>query len=374
MFAQIYRRGYLAINYRLPTLWKGRLARFVRPTSILILLTNRCNARCVHCDIWKNRGKEDTLSLPQWQQLLSDIRSWLGPLHVLITGGEALLNRDASSVLAHGASIGLWMEFLTNGYWDDQSRLEGIARARPKRVTISLDGIGDTHSLVRGKPDFWEKTSRSIETLLRLRREERLGYGIRLKTVIMDQNVDALADVADYARSNDVEVLYQAIEQNYSTPEDPHWYEHAPTWPKNVQQAVDAVDGLLALRRDGYPIVNSEADFASMNRYFRDPASYWRSVQAHTAHEQTPLCAGLGNMQIEPNGDVLCCPKVPIIGNVRQTPLALIWKNRPPTWVSGCCLTEPSLPLTEISTSHTSNHAQLAPANHDREGIEEREH
>ncbi len=58
--AQIRARAHGAVNYRLRTFAGGRLASHCRPTEIAVLLTERCNARCLHCDIWKNRGKEST--------------------------------------------------------------------------------------------------------------------------------------------------------------------------------------------------------------------------------------------------------------------------------------------------------------------------
>ena len=112
------------------------------------------------------------------------------------------------------------MEMLTHGYWRDQTRIEEAARARPWRLTMSMDGVGQAHSVVRGRDDFWEKSSHAVATLIRLRKEERLGYAIRLKTVIMQQNLDDVCNVARFAAENGVEVLYQPIEQNYDTPED----------------------------------------------------------------------------------------------------------------------------------------------------------
>src|SRR5512145_1751881 len=137
MFRKLYRRLYLSVNYRLRTILHGRLAGFVRPTSIAILLTARCNARCVHCNIWQNHGREDTLTLEQWKQLLKRMRRWLGPVHIHITGGEALLCPDAPEIAAYAAGLGFFVEFLTNGYWKNPQPIERLARAKPSRITLS---------------------------------------------------------------------------------------------------------------------------------------------------------------------------------------------------------------------------------------------
>src|SRR5271165_4271906 len=111
--AKFRERVHSAVNYRLRTVAGGRLASYCRPTSIAILLTERCNARCVHCDIWKNRGQEDQPTVEQWKTLLRDLRRWLGPVEVVLTGGEALLMPFATDLVAYGSSLGLLIEHLT---------------------------------------------------------------------------------------------------------------------------------------------------------------------------------------------------------------------------------------------------------------------
>ena len=99
--AHAYRRAYSAVNYRLRTLSGGRWADHCRPTDIGFLMTNLCNAKCVHCDIWKNKGKDDTPTLDQYKATLNDLRSWLGPVHVFFSGGEALLRPHTQIGRAH---------------------------------------------------------------------------------------------------------------------------------------------------------------------------------------------------------------------------------------------------------------------------------
>src|SRR5690242_13363579 len=181
--AEFQRRAYMAVNYRLRTFAGGRWADNCRPTDIGFLMTNLCNAKCVHCDIWKNKGKDDTPTVEQYKATLSQMREWLGPAHVFFSGGEALLRPYVPELLAHASAVGLYAEVLTHGYWDNQSRIEEVARANPSRITVSLDGIGETHTKIRGRDKFWEKTTRTLETLKRMRAEHSLGYVVRLKCV-----------------------------------------------------------------------------------------------------------------------------------------------------------------------------------------------
>ncbi|PWT99275.1 MAG: hypothetical protein C5B51_27630 [Terriglobia bacterium] len=332
-------RLYQGLHYRLRTFAGGRWAHLCRPTDIGFMMTNLCNARCVHCDIWKNKGREEGPAPEQLKTVLSDLRRWLGlAAPVFFSGGEALLRPYTVDLVAHASSLGLFTEVLTHGYWDDQTRIEQLALACPSRITVSLDGIGETHTVIRGRPQFFEKTTRTIETLQRVRREHRLKFAVRLKTVIMNQNLEEVHRVAEYARQDGMHVFYQAIEQNYNTPEDPRWFEHSANWPKDSAKAVAAIDRLMACKRAGLPIANSYAQLEAMKPYFRNPDAARVAIQSHSAHERRAVCAALTNLQILPNGDVLSCYGMPPIGNIFQTPIRQIWEDRPRWWEAGCCL------------------------------------
>lgn len=302
------------------------------------MLTDRCNARCIHCDIWKNRGKEDRPSLDQWRVLIADLREWLGPVQVTFSGGEALLNRDTIQLLSFGSSLGLFMELLTHGFWEDQSRIESLALARPSRVTISFDGIAETHDRVRGRVGFVEKTERTIQTLKRMRKEHDLDMVIRLKTVIMRQNLDDICKVVRFAREEELEVFFQPIEQNYNTPEDARWFTHSETWPSDTEKVVRVVEELRELKRQGLPIANSMAQLDAMIPYFVDPARSRIAIQSHSAHEPRQLCSALTMLQFQADGDVIACLAQPVIGNIKTAPIRELWQNRSRWWEGGCCL------------------------------------
>ena len=333
-----YKRLYDAVNYRLRTFAGGRFASLCRPTWVSFLLTERCNARCVHCDIWKNRGQEDSPTREQWEAALTDLRRWLGPAHVCLTGGEALLKPFAVDLVEHGSRMGLFIELLTNGFWEDQSKIERLAMAKPWRVTLSLDGLGETHDRVRGREGSFERTSQTIDTLVRMRKENRLAYSIRLKTVVMSHNLHALEDVARFATRDGMDVLFQAVEQNYNAEEDSRWYLHGENWPKDTDRAVAAVDGLIRLKNEGLAIANTASSLEAMKGYFRDPAGSLVVTRAHTAHEKKASCASLGLVQVQSNGDVKTCSSMPPVGNIKTQSLREIWKNRPKWWISGCCM------------------------------------
>ena len=338
-FATTYKRLYDGVNYRLRTFADERFADYCRPTSIAISMTERCNARCIHCDIWKNRGPEKGLTRELWQTMLDELRSWLGPVQVTFSGGEALMRPVTIDLVRSAVSKGLVVEVLTNGYWKNQERIEQLARTNPWRITVSLDGIGDTHSLIRGHEDFFERTAESLATLERVRDEDRLQFKIRLKTVVMRQNLDEVEQVARYASGKPgVDVFYQPIEQNYNTIDDARWFENGDNWPTDTERAVAVVQNLIRLKRDGLPIANSLQQLEAMALYFRDPFRLRIATQSHSAHETRTLCSALTNLEIHSGGDVFTCVRMPAVGNLNENSIRQIWNQRPRWWRGGCCL------------------------------------
>jgi len=359
--ALLYKRIYEAWNYRLRNVADGHWAGYCRPTSIVFLLTERCNAKCLHCDIWKNTGREDSPQAEQWKQVVSDLRRWLGPVQIVFSGGEALMKPFTTDLAAHAVSEGLFLEVLTHGYWEDQSKIERLARTKLWKVTISLDGLGDTHTLVRGRPKFWERTLRSIETLQRIQKDERLNYTIRLKTVIMSHNLHEATEIARFGNVEGMEVFYQAIEQNYNTPDDANWYLNSENWPKDPALAVATVEKLIELKRQGHRIANSHQQLEAMVSYFRDPAASRVAIMTHNAHEARRSCSALTTLQLQANGDVTVCTGADRIGNVKQQPIREMWEKRPKLWESGCCL-EKRCSASELSATVPASSLQASSA------------
>ena len=98
-------------------------------------------------------------------------------------------------------------------------------------------------------------------------------------------------------------------------------FERSDNWPTDTDTAVRAVRELIALKRQGFPIVNGFAQLEVMIAYFRDPGSLWTAVNAHAAHEERLLCSALTTLQLQANGDVTLCPHQGPVGNVRITPI-----------------------------------------------------
>lgn len=325
------------ISRRLQPLAARRWKNLCNPASVMHKLTLRCNARCVHCDIWKREYSLDELTTSEVKKLYVQLREWLGPYNLVITGGEALLRPDAVEVASHAARLGFIVEFLSNGYVLEGAA-ESLARSGVDKVTVSFDGSNpSTLNEMRGIDGFFDRVSAGVQKLASCRDEYGAEMRIWLKTVVNRNNIEQLTNIARLAKEWGVEVFYQPIEQNYAQKYDPEWYLKSDLWPFDAKAVAYAIDELVKMKRAGFPIANVESNLLVMKDYFRDPQTWMRKVREHVAEEKAPIClSGVSYFEIQPDGKVKICGEGDDIGDCRQHPPREIWRNRGACWLDGC--------------------------------------
>jgi cyclic pyranopterin phosphate synthase len=133
------------------------------PRSVRLSVTDRCDMACVYCRPSLRDGylpAADRLDVDHWEALVAGLMK-AGIRRVRITGGEPLLFRNLTEVIARLRALGVEdLALTTNG-----SRLEGKAHelreAGLQRITISLDSLeaerfwrltrgGDLAAVLRG--------------------------------------------------------------------------------------------------------------------------------------------------------------------------------------------------------------------------------
>lgn len=312
-------------------------------------LTMRCNARCLHCDIYRPENlPSDELTAAEWSQVLARLRRWLGPgAPLTVTGGEILLRRDAFEVLERAASLDFAIHLLTNGWLIDDQRAEQLMNTGLRIVQVSLDGANpDTHDFLRGLPSFGERAERALVHLARAR--DRAGAPVHLvvSAVIFRQNVGELAELVRKVKTLGFdEIKFQPIEQTYMEPEDPRWMERSPLWIKDPDQSDRALDELIAMKREGWPIQNSIEYLEFIKFYFRDPARAYQKGRSHDQHFRSRDCrTAVADFDMSSNGDVRLCYRMDPIGNVRHEDPEEIWNRRRRCWTEPCAFLEDPVP------------------------------
>jgi MoaA/NifB/PqqE/SkfB family radical SAM enzyme len=316
-------------------------ASFGKPTYVILLLTNRCNAQCLHCHSWKLRSVDEELTTNDWHSVINQLRKWLGPIYIAITGGEILLRNDAIQLAEHCSSLGFSTEFLTNGFLLKSERARQLIQSGIKRITISLDGSRpETHNLIRGRRGFFERVTESLRMLVHEKAERGEGPVITAKTTIMSHNVDELSDIARFVREIGLDgVEYQSIESTYYSEQltDVNWYVNNPLWISDHQRIARSIDRLKAMRSEGFPILNTLENLDMICSYFRDPQKLAYKVHAHEYGKKKPECRSwIGGLQVMPNGGLKMCHFMQPFDYTRNGNIKSLWKQRKQCWKESC--------------------------------------
>jgi Fe-coproporphyrin III synthase len=156
---------------------------------ILILnVHNRCNCRCVMCDIWK-RETNIELKTSSLERHRASMRR-LGVRNVVLTGGEPLLHSDLPSLCIFFREEGIRLTLLTTGLLL-QKRAETVADFFDD-VIVSLDGPEEIHDAIRRVQGAFRLINNGIAAVRRIRPEmpingrstvQRSNYALMRKTV-----------------------------------------------------------------------------------------------------------------------------------------------------------------------------------------------
>jgi MoaA/NifB/PqqE/SkfB family radical SAM enzyme len=128
---------------------------------LMLLPHNRCNCRCLMCDIWRDTRRQEIGAAevaawaPEWRRL--------GVRQVALSGGEALLHSDLWSLCETLRQAGVEITLLTTGLLLRRDARQ-VARYCAE-VIVSLDGPREVHDHIRNLPRAFDKLQEGIAAL-----------------------------------------------------------------------------------------------------------------------------------------------------------------------------------------------------------------
>lgn len=115
---------------------------------IELQITDMCNLDCRHCYIGEKEKAE--LSVDVIKKVLQEFEQMQG-LRLLITGGEPLMHSCFGEINDILPAFSFRKALFTNGTLLERENVEGL---NVDEVQISIDGLEDSHDLVRGRGTF----------------------------------------------------------------------------------------------------------------------------------------------------------------------------------------------------------------------------
>lgn len=134
---------------------------------LFLEVTRRCNMNCLHCGsdckATSNMPEFTTESLLKIVDYFADHFS--PSMAFVITGGEPLVRGDLETVCRRISERGRKWGMVTNGMLLTPQRFASLEAAGLYSMTISLDGIGATHDLLRNRKGAYENVLSALSLL-----------------------------------------------------------------------------------------------------------------------------------------------------------------------------------------------------------------
>lgn len=173
------------------------------PKTAIIAITLNCNAKCIMCNIWKNKMTNE-LKPEEYLKLPSSLRE------INITGGEPFLRNDIEQIVKciKQACKNARLVISSNGYLYSkiETKMKEILKIDPRvALRISIDGLQETHNKIRGFKDGFQ---RAMETLSRAKKTGVKDLGISM--TISSLNVNQIYDVFKLSKKLNVQMTMTA--------------------------------------------------------------------------------------------------------------------------------------------------------------------
>jgi radical SAM enzyme (rSAM/lipoprotein system) len=135
---------------------------------ILWECTLRCNLNCLHCgsDCKKDASLPD-MPLKDFLNALDQLKGLVNPnkTMIVLTGGETLLRVDIEETGRNLYKRGFPWGIVTNGMFLNEQKLKALMQSGLRAVTVSLDGLKNSHNWLRGNARSFDLAVSAIHLL-----------------------------------------------------------------------------------------------------------------------------------------------------------------------------------------------------------------
>lgn len=296
------------------------------PEHAQLIITNMCNSRCKHCNIWKKYRDnpellKNELTTKEVFRLIDELKD-LDVSTMSISGGEPLLRKDLFQIIEKIKNdTNIQLNITTNGILLNENTSRKLVGLGLDSINISLDGTEEIHDRIRGLKIF-SKIISNIEKIEQIKKE--LDYNrpiINISSVITSYTY-SIVKLYDFLKKHfDVNHGFGSL---ISTGE---------IYNLDKSTSIKNINTLKPTDEDLYRFIKELKKrnfnekylkyFELMRKYnigaFRFPSFFH------------PCLAGLFNIVITEIGNVLpCCTWYDggVVNNIRNNSLRQIWYSK----------------------------------------------
>ncbi|HET9177504.1 MAG TPA: radical SAM protein [Terriglobia bacterium] len=296
----------------------------IRNLPILVLFPhNRCNCRCLMCDIWKIRQVRE-ITVEDLKPHLESLRE-LRVRWIVFSGGEPLMHSDLSSLARMCRDEGIRLTLLTAGLLLER-QAENVSRWMDD-VIVSIDGPPGIHDAVRCVPGAFPRLSAGVRELRRWRPQ----MPIHGRCTVQKSNFRYLRDTVRAAHTLGLNsISFLAADTTSEAFNRPRGW--SPERQESIALDASEVGGLeleiSALIRDCQREIETGFICEDPDK-LRRIALYYRASLGHTQNISPRCNAPWVSAVIEADGTVRPCFFHRPIGNIREATLRDVLNGKP---------------------------------------------
>jgi MoaA/NifB/PqqE/SkfB family radical SAM enzyme len=273
---------------------------------------NRCNCRCIMCDIWKLTDTQE-ITVAELERHLADIQR-LGVEWVVFTGGEPLMHSDLFRLSTLLRRRGIRTTILSTGLLLERNAAR-VAEGTDE-VIVSLDGPAKIHDEIRRVPGAFDSLAKGVRAVHRVSPE----FHISARCTVQARNAAHLRATVQAARDMGLRSLsFLAADLSSSAFNRP--LEWSAERQSTVAPELAALDGEMESL-----IANDLGDGFVLEapQKLRRIVAHFRAHYGLAPHIAPRCNAPWVSAVVESNGDVRPCFFHAVIGNTAGTTLGAV--------------------------------------------------
>jgi radical SAM protein with 4Fe4S-binding SPASM domain len=281
-------------------------------------ITLKCNLACSHCGSRAGEARPDELNTQEGLDLIRQMAD-AGITEVTLIGGEAFLRPDWLTLVRAISDAGMGATMVTGGFGVNRFTAKKMKEAGLQQVSVSIDGLEQTHDLLRGKKGSWRSC---FETLGHL---NAVGMPIAFNTQINRLSAPDLPRLYELARDAGV----NGWQYSLTVP-----MGNAADLPDRLIQPYELLELFPMLAR-----ITQRANAEHVRVLPGNDIGFFSPYDhlIHQGREEIGTVwqgcgAGLSGIGIEADGKIKGCPSLPtdsyVGGNIRDVPLRKIMESK----------------------------------------------
>lgn len=270
------------------------------PYYVQFYINGKCNLKCRQCNIVETNSRVTEMNLPEIEVVAKNLKK-IGGAIVLLTGGEPFMRKDLPEIVEIFTKQNLNVRLQTAGtHYATESMLRACYEAGARDINVSVDSLDfSTSDYINAVPGSGKNAIETIETISRIFKKDSaiLSFG----TVLSQFNYLEIPAILEFAKNIGWFVSLVPVHiANQESPMGFRSYDDFFKFRKNQYPYLDDLGKkLIALKRAGAPLFDSEKFIESGMSFLKGNAPTWR---------KNSVCDSPNlYFAIRPNGDFSTC-------------------------------------------------------------------